>query len=434
MSRNILHTFLDGSELQYVRSAEGIRIVMESGETYFDFTAGITEHAILGWSNPEIVESIANQASKIPHIDFKTFGDRSRDKLAELLISAAKHKLDRVYFSGNSGGEACEAAMKLSYQYFYDTGRPEKTWFIGREQSYHGSTSDCLSLNDRPNLLFYSPHFPQNRVKIPEHNIYRNKYEFESVDEYEDRSVRCLEDKILEIGPERVAGFIGETIQGGLVGAVPPTKNYWKKVREVCNRYDVHLIIDEVWCGTGTSGKYYCIDWDEVTPDFLFMGKTVAAGYAPLSLVLTSSAKEDAFRKGQGRIQHSTTHQGHSMAVAAAVAAQTIIQSPGFLDLVNEKGKYIRDYIISELGDHPFFRNIRGRGLRLAMEFRCKNQQGFCSHLEKTLTSKQRILMSIKWHRANFTPALTASIDEIEYVLKHFIEEFKQLSVNKKYR
>ena len=432
MSQNILHTFLNETELQYIKSADGIKIVMESGETYFDFTAGITEHAILGWSNPEIVKSITNQASKVPHIDFKTFGDRGRDKLAELLISAGKHKLDRVYFSGNSGGEACEAAMKLSYQYFYDTGRPEKTWFIGREQSYHGSSSDCLSLNDRPNLLFYAPHFPRNRAKIPEHNIYRNKGKYESICDYENRSVRYLEDKILEIGPEKVAGFIGETIQGGLVGAVPPTKNYWKKIRELCDNYDIHLIIDEVWCGTGTSGRYYCIDWDEVTPDFLFMGKTVTGGYAPLSLVLTSSSKEHAYREGQGRIQHSTTHQGHSIAVAAAVAAQTIIQSPGFLDQVNEKGEFIRDYLQRELGGHPYFRNIRGRGLRLAMEFECQKQQNFCKILEEQLLKKRNVLMSVKWHRASFTPALTSSLDEIEYVLKSFVTEFKDQSINNK--
>ena len=106
-----------------------------------------------------------------------------------------------------------------------------------------------------------------------------------------------LEEKILEIGPEKVSAFIGETIMGGLVGDVPPAENYWKYIRGVCDRYNIHLIIDEVWCGTGTSGKIYCIDWDEISPDFIFLGKTLGAGYVPISAVLTSSEIEEIIKK-----------------------------------------------------------------------------------------------------------------------------------------
>ena len=126
--------------------------------------------------------------------------------------------------------------------------------------------------------------------------------------------------KILEVGPEKICGFIGETIMGGLQGDVPPTKNYWKYIRSVCNKYNIHLLIDEVYCGMGITGKVYCI-YDKISPDFIFVGKTLAAGYAPLSMVLTSNKIINNLKR-DGRIAYSTTHQGYSLGVAAALAVQ----------------------------------------------------------------------------------------------------------------
>ena len=134
------------------------------------------------------------------------------------------------------------------------------------------------------------------------------------------RSVKDIENRINEIGAEKICGFVAETAMGGLVGDVPPTKNYWKLVRKICDKYNIHLIIDEVWCGTGTSGKVYSIDYDEITPDFIFLGKTLGAGYAPVSAVVISSNIEKILKKRDGVIKHSTTHQGHCLGVAAALA------------------------------------------------------------------------------------------------------------------
>ena len=198
-------------------------------------------------------------------------------------------------------------------------------------------------MGHRPNLGFYNPLLPKERAKVPEHNIYRDKNPDQTLDEYALRSAKQLEDKIIEIGPEKVCAFIGETIMGGLVGDVPPAPNYWKYVSEVCQKYDIHLILDEVWCGTGTSGKIYCVDWDGITPDFIFMGKTLGAGFAPLSALVTSSRVEEQIKNGQGQIQHSTTHQGHSLCIAATLAVQNIIHDDDFLKDVNEKGEFLRN-------------------------------------------------------------------------------------------
>ena len=424
----LLRTFLNEPAPPLLDHGEGVYLHFKDGNKYLDTTGGFTAHAILGWSQPSVTEAIIQQANKITHIDYKTFSDENREKLAELLLSKAEHKLDRVYFVGGSGGEACEAAMKLSYQAHYDSGNKEKIWFISREQSYHGSSTDALAVGDRPNLDFYKPLLPKERAKIPEHNIYRNKNENETLDDYARRGAKQLEDKILEIGPEKVCSFIGETIMGGLVGDVPPAPDYWKYVREICDKYYVHLILDEVWCGTGTSGKIYCVDWDGITPDFIFMGKTLGAGFAPLSAVVTSSQIEEKIRNGQGQIQHSTTHQGHSLCVAAALAVQKIIHNDDFLEAVNEKGEFLRNTLKDELGDHPFFANVRGRGLRNSLEYRCDDQHLFGNALVQEMKEKHNILISGKWHRVCFSPALTITMDELDMVLTAFVKTFKDVA------
>jgi len=424
----ILRTFLNEPFPPIVEKGKGSYLYLKNGQKYLDTTGGSTAHAILGWSHPKIIDAITAQLHKITHIDYKIFSDENREKLASLLLSMAEHSLDRVYFVGGSGGEACEAAMKLSYQAHYDSGEEEKIWFISREQSYHGSSTDALAVGDRPNLYFYKSILPKNRAKISEHNIYRDERADESLEEYAKRGAEELEAKILEIGPKKVCAFIGETIMGGLVGDVPPAPNYWKYINEVCKKYNVHLILDEVWCGTGTSGKVYCIDWDSITPDFIFMGKTLGAGYAPLSAVVTSSEIENKIKFGQGQIQHSTTHQGHSLCVAAGLAVQEIIHDSGFLSDVIEKGEILRKTLESELKNHPFYKNVRGRGLRNSIEYTCEDQNLFGNALAQEMKNKHNILISGKWHRVCFSPALTISRKELDFILSSFIETFRELA------
>lgn len=428
MSDKLLRTFPNEPIPPYIGRGEGLYLYTKDGRKLLDTTGGFTSHAILGWSNKRIIEAMKKQLKKITHIDYKAYSDENRDRLADLLLSRAEHNLNRVYFAGNSGGEACEAAMKLSYQCHYDLGKRQKSWFISRYQSYHGSSTDALAVGDRPNLDFYKPLLPKNRAKISEHNQYRHKMEDESLDDYAKRCAKELEEKILQIGPEKVCAFIGETITGGLIGNVPPAPNYWKYVREICDKYDVHLILDEVFCGTGTSGKIYCCDWDGVTPDFLFMGKTLTGGYVPLSIVLTNDKVEGVFKDGQGRIQHSTTHQGHSLAVAAALEAQRIIHTDEMLNQVCKMGEFLRNTLRRELDSQPFFANVRGRGLRNSLEYRCPKQKEFGLKLTQVMQEEHKILIDGKWHRVCFSPPLNIKQEELDLVLDCFIKTFKKVA------
>ena len=410
-----------------VKYAKGPYVYTEDGKKILDLTAGGTSYAILGWQHPTVNQAIIQQLDRFGHIDYKIWIDDNLEKLTDLLLKKAGHGLNRVYFAGNSGAEACEAAMKMSYQVHYDSGNKEKKWFISREQSYHGSTSDALVLGERPNLEFFRPMLSPFRSRIPMHHPLYLKRENETLDDYAKRSAKELEDEILRIGAEKVCAFVGETIMGGLVGDVPPAPNYWKYIGEICTKYNVHLILDEVYCGTGTSGKFYCCEWDEVKPDFIFIGKTLAAGYGALSAVITSDEIENIIRNGQGRLQHTTTHQGHSLAVAAALAVQKVICQDELLKNVDELGSYMRDVLSSELSSLDIFRDIRGRGLRFSIEYQTSNNEIFSQQIYENMLNKHNILVSAKWHRVSFTPSLLLSKDEADRALEAMICEIKNL-------
>ena len=425
---NLLRSFQVNFNESIIRG-NGVYLITKR-KKYLDTTSGLTGTSILGWGNKSVEVAIKKQLSKIGHIDYKYFNDPNREKFAKLLLSSSEHKLDRFFFVGGSGGEACEASMKLSYQYHLAIGKPKKKWFISREQSYHGSSSDAIAVGDRSNLRIFKNFYPKYRAKVSEHNKFRRMKANENETDYENRCIYELENKIIKIGPENISGFIGETIMGGLVGDVPPTKNYWKKVKALCLKYKIHLIIDEVWCGTGTSGKIYCIDWDKVKPDFIFMGKTLAAGYMPVSGIVTSSEISETILKKMGSIQFSTTHQGHSLGTAAALAIQRIIHNKNFLRSVVEKGEYLRKILSNELGNNEFFKNVRGRGLRNSLEYECKNNHLFGIALTDYAKNRENLLISAKWHRVCFSPAINISNKDLNIFLEKFIRSFNYLSKN----
>lgn len=425
---NVFRVFPNDPIPPFVDKCEGLYIYLEDGRKILDTTAGGTNYSILGWNNSVVNESIHNQTKRFGHMDYKIWSDRNTEELASLLVSKAEHGLNKVYFSGNSGAEACEAAMKMSYQVHYDQGFTDKKWFISREQSYHGSSADALALGERPNLEFYRQMLSPYRAKIPMHHPLYLKKDGETLDQYAKRSAKELEDKILEIGPQNVSGFVAETIMGGLVGDVPPAPNYWKYIREVCSKYNVHLIMDEVYCGTGTSGKVYCCDWDKVKPDFIFIGKTLAAGYGALSAVITSSQMEDIIRTYQKRLQVTTTYQAHSLSVAAALSVQKIVHDDAFLRHVENIGCYMRGRLTDELKSHNFFRDVRGRGLRFSIEYLCNDNNSFGLELQKYMLDNYSIYISGKWHRVSFTPSLTISFEQAKYIIDCFLEAFNIVS------
>ena len=412
-----------------IQKADGIYIY-SNGKKILDMTAGVSSVQILGWNNKKVNKAITSQLKKFSHICYKTYIDENVEKLSKLLLSRAEHSLDAVYYGGNSGAEACEAAMKLSFLTHQANLKKKKKWFIGRDQSYHGINSDTLSIAERPGLEIYKDFFSKFRTRVSQNHYLYEKQVNETEDNYSKRCAAELENKIVKIGPENVSAFVAETMMGGLVGDVVPSKNYWKYIKKVCDKYDVHLILDECYCGLGTSGKVYCCDWDEVTPDFIFVAKALSAGHIPISAVITKKKYSEKVLSHFGRIFHGTTYQAHSLGIAASLACQKIINSNKTLENVNKNGSYFRDVLKNELGKHDFFYDVRGRGLRFSLEYNCNNKNEFGNQLMNNMLDNHNIFISGKWHRICFTPALIINKEQCNLVLEKFIKEFRLLSRN----
>ena len=245
------------------------------------------------------------------------------------------------------------------------------------------------------------------------------------------RSLYELESKILKNGPETISAMVGETQLGTLVGDVPPQKNYWIEVSKILKKYDIHLILDEVYCGMGRSGEMFNYKWDNIDPDFVCVGKNTTSGCIPFSFVMSKKKFENIILNYFGRVNLGHTFQGHSLGAAATIATIDIIKSNHLLKKVKNYGKYIQDTLSNELGNNHFFSNVRGRGFAIALEHRVKNNMKFSYDLKYKMLNEYKILINSKFHRTSFLPSYTMSKSNIDKTIDCFIKIFKELSLKK---
>ena len=225
--------------------------------------------------------------------------------------------------------------------------------------------------------------------------------------------------------------MIGETQLGSLVGDVPPQKGYWKGVSKICKKYNIHLILDEIYCGMGRSGKIFNFAWDNINPDFVCVGKNTTSGCIPFSFVMSKKKFENIILNKLGRVNLGHTFQAHSLGVAATHAVIDTIKKEKLLKKVQNYGNYIQKTLNSELKQNHFFGNIRGRGFAIALEHNVKKPIIFSHDLKQTMLYKNKILINSKFHRTSFLPPFTISKESIDRTLEKFIKTFKDLSYKK---
>lgn len=345
---------------------EGAYLIDESGKRYLDACGGAAV-SCLGHSHPAVVDAIQKQVAELPYAHTSFFSTDVLEELADTLVEAAPG-MGKVLLLGG-GSEAVEAALKLSRQYFVEAGEPERHLFIGRRQSYHGNTLGALAAGGNAwRKEAFQP------LLITGHHIapcfeYRERRSDETSEDYCVRITLELEEKIVELGPRNVAGFIAETVVGATAGAVVALPGYFKRVREICDRYGVHLILDEVMCGTGRTGSMMAYQQEHVVPDLVTMAKGLAAGYQPIGALLCRDNIIETIHKGSGFFQHGHTFMGHATAVAAALATQKAIKNENLLDNVGTMGRRLRAGLQNSVGNHPNVGDIRGRGLFIGVEF-----------------------------------------------------------------
>jgi len=348
-------------------SGEGCYLIDKQGKRYFDGSCGAAV-SCLGHSDAAIIEAIKQQASKLSFAHTGFFTSEPAEELAALLIKHVPDGIDRVFFN-NGGSEAVESAIKLARQYFLEIGEGGRCHLIARKQSFHGNTLGALAAGG--NEWRRKPFAPLmiDTSHISPCYTYRDRRDDENEFEYGQRVANELETQILAIGPEKVMCFMAETVSGATLGAVPAVKGYFKRIREICDKYGVLLILDEVMCGMGRTGTLFASEQEDIVPDIITIAKGLGAGYAPIGAMLCSAKIYDAFEQGSGFFQHSHTYMGHSLACATGKAVVSAILDRGLLNNVVARGEQLKSALGSHFGQHPHIGDIRGRGLFIGLEF-----------------------------------------------------------------
>ncbi|WP_323765335.1 aspartate aminotransferase family protein [Marinovum sp.] len=345
---------------------EGCYLIDADGKRYLDGSGGAAV-SCLGHGDSAVIDAIKAQLDKVAFAHTGFFTSEPAEELADLLVANAPEGIDRVYLV-SGGSEATEAAIKLARQYWVEKGEPQRGKLIARKQSYHGNTIGALSAGGNewrraqfaPLLLDVSHIDPCYE--------YRLRREDESPEDYGRRAADALEDEIQRLGPENVMGFMAEPVVGATAGALAPAPGYFQRIREICDRHGVLLILDEVMCGMGRTGTLFACEQDGVSPDILCVAKGLGAGYQPIGAMLCTSEIYDTIANGTGFFQHGHTYMGHPAAAAAGKAVVSAILDRGLLPRVQEMGEKLQEKLTERFGQHPHVGDIRGRGLFRGVE------------------------------------------------------------------
>lgn len=354
------------SQLPTVVGGSGIELFTADGRRFLDASGGAAV-SCLGHGHPAVVEAIARQARAMAYAHTGFFTNEPAEELAEILAVAAPGDLKRVYFVDN-GSAAVETALKMARQFHLERGQPGRTRFIARRQSYHGNTLGALAVSGNAGRRAPYEPFLFQASHIEPCFEYRYAKPGQSAEAYGRQAAEALEAEILKLGPDSVAAFIAETVVGATAGAVPPAPGYLRRIREICDRYGVLLILDEVMCGAGRTGSFLACEQEGVTPDLVTLAKGLAAGYQPIGAVLCSQKVYEMFDSGSGAFINGHTYSAHAIACAAGVAVQRVIREESLLPHVAEAGRYLRARLTERFAQHPFIGDVRGRGLLLALE------------------------------------------------------------------
>lgn len=345
---------------------EGVYLYDKTGKQYLDGSGGAAV-SCLGHGDQDIIDAVQKQVQELAFAHTSFLTSEPAEELADLLVANAPGDLQRVYFV-SGGSEATESAIKLARQYFVETGQPQRRHIIARKQSYHGNTIGALSAGGN---TWRRAQFAPMLVEMS-HITHCYEYMLrdsgETAEDYGLRAAQELEDEILRLGADSVIAFLAEPVVGATMGAVPAVEGYFKRIREICDKYGVLLILDEVMCGMGRTGHLFACDHDRISPDILCIAKGLGAGYQPIGAMICSQKIFDAIYNGSGFFQHGHTYLGHPVATAAGRAVVQKLLQHKLADRAGIQGEKLRAALGERFGQHAHIGDIRGRGLFVGLE------------------------------------------------------------------
>lgn len=350
----------DGPKV-YVRG-EGVRLTDIDGHEYLDMMSSHTRANSLGYGNAEIAAAVGRQLEQLHYVGTVTNLAPPTIELAGRIADLAPDGLSKVLFV-NDGSEAVEAAIKLAKQYHAHSGKPRANKIISRWNAYHGATMGALGATDWLGTRHIAEPGVPGYSLIPGPSRYRNPFGMEE-EAYFAFCADYLERQIEHEGPDYVAAFIAEPIMQAH-GVQTASRAYFGRVREICDRYGVLLIIDEVITGFGRTGAWFASEHYGIKPDIMTMAKALTAGYVPMGAVVARPELIDTLPV----FLHVHTFSGHAAAAAAANAVITIKERDGLIDQARENGEYLLDSLQEFLDPHPIVGQVRGQGMWLAVDF-----------------------------------------------------------------
>jgi adenosylmethionine-8-amino-7-oxononanoate aminotransferase len=368
MAKNIIGNLFPriiDKPLPEAKSARGVWIEDSKGHRYLDASGGAIVVNV-GHGREEIAKAVYEQILSCHYVHPTMFTTRPAELLATALANHTPEGLDRFYFL-SSGSEAVETAIKLARQIHLADGRPQRFRLVARWKSYHGLSLGALSAMGR--TAFRVPYAPMlsDAVHIPPPYCLRCSYglTFPACD------LRCalaLAETIENVGPDIVSAFIAETVSGGTLAAYPPPEGYFKIIRKICDQYGILLIMDEVMCGMGRTGKWFACQHYDVIPEIITMGKGIAGGVLALSAVGVRSDHFETIRKKSGGFIHGGSFSHHPVAAAAGLATIGILEKDQLIERVARLGIDLGLNLKERLAEHPNVADVRGIGFLWGVE------------------------------------------------------------------
>jgi len=401
-----------------VVSAEGVRFKTEDGRERLDFSSCFVSHNI-GHQDSRVIEAICEQANTLCSFA-PSMSTKPRALLAKMLAEVTPGDLSRAFIS-LGGTEANEAAVKICHQY---TGRRK---MIARYRSYHGGTATSMSLSAGDPRNWAQVLGGTELVRVPLPYCYRCS----TGQEYPNCNMYCVEhiDEVIELegGGETVAGIIVEPVTGAN-GIIVPPPEYFPRLREICDKWVVLLIADEVMSGFGRTGKWFALDHWDVVPDILTMAKGLSGAYVPLGATIVRKHIGDRFK--EQFFSHGATYAGHALACAAATAVISIYQEDNLIENSAKMGSYLLEKSLELKDKHPSVGEVRGLGLFVGLELvknkktrepimplSAKIQSGMNPKLEVARKLGELGMMAMAANPSNviaMAPALIVTKDEID--------------------
>jgi hypothetical protein len=353
------------SDVPVIVRGEGQYVYDQRGKRYLDGLAGLFVSQI-GHGRTEIAEAGARQAAELAYFPLWSYAHPQAIELADRLSAMAPGDLNRVFFTG-SGSEAVESAWKLAKQYFKAIGQPNRYKVISRSIAYHGTSMGALAITGLPGIKEPFEPLPPGGVRVPNTNFYRApQFVADDINAFGIWAADEIERAILREGEDSVAAVFLEPLQNS-GGCFPPPPGYFQRVREICDRYGVLLVSDEVICAFGRLGYYFGSERYGYQADIITFAKGVTSGYAPLGGMLVRDALMDPFNEGQATFLHGVTFAGHPVSCAVAMANLDVFEKEDLLGNVRANEGAFRA-TLEKLNDLPIVGDVRGDGYFYGIE------------------------------------------------------------------